>query len=67
MSYLRSAEGEVLASLNSFSEEPVCVTLPEELDPAEAEILLSNLGRENLGSREIVLEPWECVTAVWKA
>ena len=67
MSYLRKAEGETLASLNNFTDHEVTVELPDYPDTEKAEILLSNCGREILGSNEVKLAPWECVTAVWEA
>ena len=67
MSYLRKAEDGTLASLNNFTDGEITVCLPEDMDPEKAEILLSNCGRERLCSREVKLEPWECLTAFWKA
>ncbi|MDO5138038.1 MAG: hypothetical protein Q4D71_06190, partial [Oscillospiraceae bacterium] len=67
MSYLRKAEDGTLASLNNFTDGEITVCLPEGLDEEKAEILLSNCGRESLGSRKVKLEPWECLTAFWKA
>ena len=67
MSYLRKFEGETLASLNNFTEHEVTVQLPEELDAENAEVLLSNCGRETLGENAVRLGPWECLTAVWNS
>ena len=65
MSYLRKAEGEVLASVNNFTDHEVTVSLPSELVPEKGEILLNNCGRTGLASCDITLAPWECLTAVW--
>ena len=66
MSYLRIAPEEVLASLNNFSDQPVIVTLPESVEASKAQVLLSNCDRDEVKENKVVLEPWECLTLLWK-
>ncbi len=65
MSYLRKADGEVLASLNNFSDHEVTVSLPSGLVPEKGKILLSNCGRTVLDACDVTLAPWECLTTLW--
>ena len=65
MSYVRVYGDSKIASLNNFSAEEVIVDLPLGLRSEEAEIILSNTGRDSVSGGSITLAPWECVTLEW--